>query len=122
MIQSKLIAPPYLQFFISDLLGAEGPVQGPETLRIISNGVAISVPCQYGEEGETELIVGSASEVPQLNVQMFDGIIPTPNGALLFSDAELTTIMTYPAKESRTRIRIWTDGSTLPDKVVVGID
>jgi hypothetical protein len=121
VIQRKFISPPYLQFFISDLMGAEGPIQGPEKLQVISNGAAISVPCQYEEDGETELVVGPAAEVPRLDREVFDGVIPTPSGEVLFSDAEVTTLMTYPARTSKTRIRIWTDGSTLPDRIVVGI-
>ena len=88
---------------------------------MISNGACLSVPCQYREEGETELIAGSFAEVPKERVLVFDGVIATPDRSLLFDDAELTELLTYPVMATTTRIRIWTDGSRLPDRVVVGI-
>lgn len=119
MIERRMIAPPNLQFFISDPDAMDIPIQG-ESIRIISSGECISVPCRYWDEGDTELIVGDNEAIlPQ--APQFDGTIPTPGGSVLFSDAEMTELLSFPTPARNTRIRIWTDGSILPDRVVVAI-
>lgn len=116
----KMISPPYLQFFISDSSLPENPVQG-ETIKIISNGQCLSVPCAYCKDTETELVIGHPDEVAEPRTPQFDGKIPTPGGTLVFHDAELTEWVVYPTPTAETRIRIWTDGSMLPERVVVAV-
>ena len=117
---TKMISPYYLQFFISDASLPENPIQG-ETIKIISNGRCLSVPCAYWGEAETELTVGSPDEVAEPREPQFDGTIPTPGGSVVFTDADLNELLAYPAATAETRIRIWTDGSMLPERVVVAI-
>lgn len=121
MIVRKTIFPPYLQFFISDIGRPENPTPDVEAIRILFNGRCISVPCAYYEETGTELVVGSPEEVAQAAVPQFDGVIPTPGELVLFDDAEATEWMIYPTPTAETRIRIWTDGSMLPERVVVAV-
>lgn len=116
----RKISPPYLQFFVSDASLPENPVQG-ETIKIISNGQCLSVPCAYWDEAETELVVGHPEEVVEPRTPQFDGTIPTPSGSLVFHDAELTEWVVYPTPTAETRIRIWTDGLMLPERVVVAV-
>jgi hypothetical protein len=119
MIERRMIAPPNLQFFISDPDAVDVPVQG-ESIRIISSGECISVPCRFRDEGDTELIVGD-NEAALPEAPQFDGTIPTPSGSVLFSDVEMTELLSFPAPAGTTRIRIWTDGSIFPDRIVVAI-
>lgn len=121
MIVTKRISPPYLQFFICDSTLPENPVQSVEKIEIISNGQSLSVPCAYWDEAETELIVGSPKEVEEPRAPQFDTTIPTRSGLLVFHDALLTELLAYPTSTSDTRIRIWTDGSKLPERVVVAV-
>jgi hypothetical protein len=123
MIERRIIAPPHLQFFISDQNGGEPPLQGSERLAVISSGTCISVPCAYWGEAETNLVVGPGSELmTRGRTQAFDGVIPTPSGTILFSDSETTTLLEYPATGITTRVRVWTDGLELPEVVLVAID
>lgn len=117
----RKISPPYLQFFISDIGRPENPTPDVESIRIIFNGRCISVPCAYHEEAGTELVVGTPEEVAQATAPQFDGIIPTPGELVLFDDAEATEWVVYPTPTAETRIRIWTDGSILPERVVVAV-
>ena len=117
---TKRISPPYLQFFISDSTLPDNPIQG-ETIKIISNGQCLSVPCAYWDEAETELIVGSPEEVGEPQAPQFDTTIPTLSGSLAFTDAELNELLVYPTSTNETRIRIWTDGLLLPERVVVAV-
>ena len=121
MIVTKRISPPYLQFFICDSTLPENPVQGVEKIEIISNGKSLSVPCAYWEEAETELIVGSPEEVEGPQAPQFDTVIPTPSRSIIFHDALLAELLDYPTQTAETRIRIWTDGSILPERVVVAV-
>lgn len=120
MIVRETIFPPYLQFFISDSSLPDNPIQG-ETVEIISDGKCLSVPCAYWSEADTELVVGTPEEVAEARTPQFDGTIPTPNGSLVVHDAELTEWVVYPVPTAETRIRIWTDGSMLPERVVVAM-
>lgn len=117
---TKKISPPNLQFFISDASLPENPVQG-ETIEIISNGECISVPCAYWDETETTLTVGSPQEVSEATKPIFDSTIPTPSGAVVFSDSELSELLSYPVAHAVARVRIWTDGLKFPERVVVAI-
>lgn len=120
MIERYLIAPPYLQFFISDPEARDIPQQVNRPT-VISSGKCISVLCQYAFEGETELIVGDLDEVSDAGTIAFDGSIPTPSRVLWFSDAEDTELARVPVSSSVTRLRIYTDGMEFPARVVVGI-
>lgn len=119
-ISRMMIAPPNLQFFISDPGAADVPIQG-EKIRIISSGEMISVPCRYWNEGDTELVVGDYGEVQENRSPVFDGSIPTPSRTIWFSDAELTELLLFPTPTKMTRLRIWTDGLELPERIVVGV-
>jgi len=114
------IAPPYLQFFISDVSLPGSPIQG-ETISIVSNGLCLSVPCQYAYEGDTLLTVGDVAEVPKDGILVYEGEVPTPSGVLVFGDAELTELLRYPVREKNTKLTIWTDGQQFPARVVVGV-
>lgn len=115
-----MIAPPNLQFFISDMEATDVPIQGVP-LRILATRECISVPCQYNEEGETELVVGFIDEIHEDGPPAFDDEIETPSGILLFSDVELTELMKFETRRTQIRIRIWTDGLQFPERVVVGL-
>lgn len=117
----RKISPPYLQFFISDIGRPENPTPDVESIRILFNGRCISVPCAYHEEAGTELVVGTPEEVAQAAAPQFDGVIPTPGELVLFDDAEATEWVVYPTPTAETRIRIWTDGSMLSERVVVAV-
>lgn len=76
--------------------------------------------CILGE-AETELVVGAPEDVAEARAPQFDCTIPTPNGSLVFHDADLTELVVYPTPTPETRIRIWTDGLMLPERVVVAV-
>ena len=120
MIKRFLIAPPYLQFFISDPAARNSPHQ-VERPTVISSGDCLSVLCQYADEGQTELIVGDFDEVADEGGLAYDGSIPTPNKVLWFADAELTELARVPVSTNVTRLRIFTDGLQFPERVVIGI-
>ena len=120
-IRHLKIAPPYLQFFISDPSSDNSPIQG-ESLKPLSDGQCISVPCRYAEEGETDLTICIDEEVDTQARPQFDDFIPTPSGEVLFADANLAALAIVPVQEMRTRVRIWTDGSQLPDRIIVALN
>ena len=90
-----------------------------EEMKVETNGVNLVVPCQSSQEGATELIVGTYDSVPRETFHVFDGSIPTPNGALLFSDIELNELLSYPVSAPTTRLRLWINHLREPSRVVV---
>lgn len=121
MIRRHFIAPPHLQFFISDENLPDAPIQG-EHVKIISNGKCLSVPCRYWEEGKTELVIGGAQDITEESRPRFEGTIPTPSRKVVFSDSGLTRLLTVPVESETTHVTIWTDGSLLPSRIVIALD
>jgi hypothetical protein len=115
----RMISPPYLQFFISGSEDFEAPMP-TEQRRVLSNGVGLSIPCQYLYEGDTELIIGDYADVRRSEEPQFDGVIPTPNRVLIVSDVELTEWLRYPVPTAGTRLTVWTD-QEFATQVVVAV-
>jgi hypothetical protein len=72
-------------------------------------------------DGETEVSLGNASDVNSGTQTAFDGILETPNLSVVVSTVEWETILSAAIPTTKTRVRIWTNHPTEPDKVVVGL-
>ena len=110
-----------MQFCISDSGLPEQPQPDVEEIRILFNDQCITVPCAYQDEAETDLTVGTPEEVGQARTPQFDDWLPTASRLLVFTDVELNELANWPVASSETRIRIWTDALTLPERIVVAI-
>lgn len=120
MYAQTRVAPPNSLLFISDPNGGIGP----EFIRgrlILSTPSCISVGCRMFADGETLVLLGSATEVDPGDPPAFDGMLDTPNRAVVISTVERETVLAMPVPSSRTRVRIWVDHPTEPDKVIVGV-
>lgn len=68
-------------------------------------------------DGETELTVSTEDTVPE--APAFDGILDTPNKAVEVSTSEKQILMRCDVASRFTRVRVWTDHPTEPEKVFV---
>jgi hypothetical protein len=73
-------------------------------------------------DGETAITLGAAGEVDPGGVPAFDGLLETPNRAVVVSTAEKEPVLEMKAHGSHTPVRVWTNHPTEPDRVIVGID
>jgi hypothetical protein len=106
--------------FISDPNGGVGPdfVKGR---LILSTSSCISVGCRMFADGETLVLLGPAIELDPGEPPAFDGMLATPNRAVVVSTVERHTVLETSVPDTRTRVRIWVDEPVEPDKVIVGI-
>jgi hypothetical protein len=65
-------------------------------------------------------LLGPATELDPGEPPAFDGMLATPNRAIVVSTVERATVLETCVPDTRTRVRIWVDEPVEPDKVVVG--
>lgn len=120
MSQSRRIAPPNSLLFIEDISGGEvpRPVRGAQ---ILSTPSCVSVACVAFMDGETEVVLGSASEVDPGGFPAFDGTIATPSRKVVVTTVEEEIVLETPVPDVTTRVRIWTNRMREPDRVKIGV-
>ena len=121
MSQSTRVSPPNSIVFISDPNGgaAPYPVRGP---LILSSPSCISVGCKMEQDGPTEFVLGRAHEVDPGSRPAFDGPLETPNYAVVVSTVDRELLLSDNVPTTRTRVRIWVNHPTEPDRVIVGLE
>lgn len=115
------IAPPNSLLYISDSRGGTVP-EWKRGAPILSSPSCISFSCLTFADGETDVTVGAASDVDPGVRPAFDGSLETPSRTLELSTVERNTVMQTAVPAESTRVRIWTNHPTEPDKVIVGLD
>jgi hypothetical protein len=112
------IAPTYLSVYLAGWPLRDVPYNFAE-VNIPSTPDCISIPCIYWNEGDTNFVVGAASEISPSTEPNFDGMLNTPYRKLVFFDAEVENFATMPVPTVKTRIRVWIDHPRQPQNVVV---
>ena len=120
MASTIRIAPPYSLVFISDLDGGTSPECIGETC-LWATPSCIAVGYLMFQDGETQVTLGRAQEVNPGGRPVFDGLLETPNKPVIVSTAEHETLLDIRVHNTSTRVRIWSNHPTEPDKVVVGL-
>jgi hypothetical protein len=73
------------------------------------------------QDGPTEFVLGQAYEVDPGSRPAFDGQLETPNRAVVVSTVERDSLLGDGVPTKRTRVRVWVNHPTEPDKVIVGL-
>ena len=94
----------------------------PMTPRLVSTDTCILVGCLIDADGETELALGSMSEVDPGELPVFQGKLRTPTRGIALESVDGRTILDAPVSQEETMVRIWTNHESEPDKVVVGFE
>jgi hypothetical protein len=118
---SVKIAPPNSLLFISDSDGGVPPypVRGAQ---ILATGSCVSIACYPSIDGQTAVTLGPGPEVDPGNPPAFDGMLETPNRAIVISTVERKTILSDNVPGTTTRIRAWVNKPSMPDQVIVGFE
>lgn len=114
------VAPPNSLLVISDRDGWTPPRFEPGVL-ILSSSSCITVGCRMFADGETLVLLGPAAELDPGEPPAFDGMLDTPNRAVVVSTVERDIVLETSVPDTRTRVRIWVDEPVEPDKVIVGL-
>jgi hypothetical protein len=84
-----------------------------------SNGITMS--CMAPMDGETHITIGQMSDVGRAEHLLFDGQLNTPSREIVV-ETPYEAILQHDVQNARTHVRIWTDGSRWPEKVIVGVE
>ena len=72
-------------------------------------------------DGETEVTLGAAHVVDPRTRPAFDAMLETPGHVVIVSTVEHETILREPVRAPFTRVRVWVNHPTEPDKVTIGL-
>jgi hypothetical protein len=87
-----------------------------------STASCVAVSCLPDCDGPTEIIIGALSEVQSRGEKLvFDGEVETPSRAIVVETVLAKKILQRNVLNTRTHIRIWTNGLRDTDKVIVGL-
>jgi hypothetical protein len=107
--------------FVSDATGGSAPYPKWGAL-VQSTPSCISVACTPDSEGPTDVIIGAGNEVDPGAVPAFDGNLDTPDRTVVVSTVDLRKMASIQVTGDATRVRIWVNDSTVPDRVTIGVD
>ncbi len=118
-IQKRKVAPPNSLFVIDDSCDGIPPDTIPPS-RIVASSSLLYVGCLMFQDGPTEITLGAADEVPHEGMIAFDGVLETPNRQIWISTVDYTVVAKQHVGTLNTRVRVWTNHPTEPDRIIVG--
>lgn len=116
-------APPNSLIAISDADGGDVPDPNAFSLetQIISTDSCIMVACFPEIDGETEIVLGPATEVAQPSKPALDQNLKTPARKVVISTVVWKKLLEADVTSVRTRVRVWTNSARWPDQIIVGL-
>lgn len=120
MTQMKKVRPPNSLIFISDIEGDE-PIDFTNVKTIMSNSTCIAVCCLNSQDGPTEVTLGEVGEVNPGGEPAFNGDLATPKKLVIISTSDRKTLLEMPVQSEQTRVKVWINRETSPDKILVGL-
>ena len=120
MRQVAHIRPVNSLIFVSDANGGEAPIPVRGAM-VWSTPSCVAIVCYPEQDGPTEVTLDRGSEVDAGQPPIFEGHLEVPNGEVVVSTVEGKTVLEMTIEERLPRLRIWTNHSQWPDKVVIGI-
>ena len=113
-------AAPSHSFFIIDDSRSGTPPEPQFFAGTLSTSSMLYVTCLMFQDGKTEISLGPASEVPQEGMIAFDNYLETLNGMISITTVDGTIVAKQKVGTLNTRIRVWTNHPTEPDRIIVG--
>jgi hypothetical protein len=120
MVKSAKIAPPHSLILIVDPSGGEIP-DSLSRSPIASTDSCIAVGCRSDADGDTEFTLGETSVVNPGGEAAFQARLKTPNRKVTLRMITGQTILQMPVVQQDAMVRVWTNHSSEPDRIVVGI-
>jgi hypothetical protein len=114
------IAPPNSLVAIAEAPTDAVPMETEEGSGIGATDVCIVVGCLAEMDGETRITLGPPALVGGGDGPVFDGFLDTPHHKVAVWTIEWEKVLEATVPTGRTRVRIWTNHASEPDKVHVG--
>ena len=106
--------------FVSDTQNEVPPPEMHGAANVWSNADCIAVGCvSYMDEAPNVELIAS-NEAIDPGTLAFDGWINTPNRCLAMLTQDNEVLLMKRVNEIRTRVRVWTNHGSEPDRIVVG--
>lgn len=119
MTKTVRAAPPNSLLFVSDPRGGMPPYPA-EGEGVLGNEFCVLITCYPSQDGETAVTLGPAREVDPGNRPAFDGVLQTPNRTLVVTTVGDETLLKEGVPTAMTRVRAWTNRSSMPDRIIIG--
>ncbi len=120
MTTSIRVAPPNSVVLVEDSSGGEIPDSMKQSL-IAATDSCIAVGCMAEDDGETEIVLGSYGSVDADKELVFEGLLQTPNRKLVVRTVRGVTLLELPVPTTETKVVIWVNDSSEPDRIAVGV-
>jgi hypothetical protein len=85
----------------------------------VASDTCILCGCLHEQFGDTEITFGPAAEITCDLTVVFDGVLKTPGRKIAMESVWADPILDAPTAGIETRVRIWSNRSVFPDKVVI---
>ena len=102
-------------------LADDGPVDVPEysaVRRVAATSSCIAVPTYPEIDGETEIFLSGADNMPA-GPTAYDDVLDTPNKFFGVWTGEHVQLLGQATTYTRTRVRIWINHPTMPDRIEI---
>ena len=122
MKQTKSIRPAYSQVVICDPTGKVEVPLWKRDVPFVASDTCILFMCYPEIDGPTEVTFGTVGDVRIHENPICERMLKTPGRQIAVETAEGDGIFRMPTKGTETLVRIWSNRSWLPDKVIIGVD
>jgi hypothetical protein len=87
----------------------------------VATETCILVACDPEQDGKTTITIGTPAEAKDGYGPTFDGFLDTPHHKVAVWTVEWEKLLEASVPTGRTRIRIWTNHASWPDKIHIGL-
>lgn len=120
MTTSTRIAPPNSLVLVEGSQGGEIPTSMQQSL-IAATDSCIAIGCRAEDDGETEITLGPSGKVDIGKRPAFEGSLQTPTRKVTVRTVHGVTLLEMSVPTKETKLKIWVNDPSEPDRIAVGI-
>jgi hypothetical protein len=88
---------------------------------IVATASCIAVGCKSETDGQTELTLGPSANVDPGTDPAFIGMIETPTQRVAVQTVLLESRLMGAVSGHLTKVRVWVNDATEPDRIIIGV-
>ncbi len=105
---------------VEDSNGGDVPTSVDRSL-ILSTDSCITIGCRAEDDGETEITLKHGSNIDTGDQLAFEGSLRTPSRKVVVRTTHNVTLLEISVVSTETKVRIWVNDPTEPDRITVGV-